>query len=562
MTPTGSTPTTPALDMPTPTAPTTPNRRVFLKSSAIAGGALLVPAALAGTASAAAVPQFAHGVASGDPLPDGVLLWTRVTPTPEATPGSGAGPTVEVRWEVATDAGFAAVVQSGAATTGPDRDHTVKVAAAGLAAGTAYYFRFTLDGVRSATGRTRTAPAANADVSKLRLGLVSCSNWQAGYFSAYRHLAARADLDGVLHVGDYLYEYQAGGYGARGVTIRPHVPANEMLSLSDYRRRHAQYKTDPDLQALHAAQPWFITWDDHEYANDTWSGGAENHQPAEGDWNARKAAARQAYFEWMPVRQGAGGEIYRRFRWGRLAELSLLDLRSYRSKQTTPSSGDPGDPNRTITGDPQMNWLKSGLSGTDAKWKLVGNSVMITPISLGNVESRFLESLGSLLGLPIGSVAANADAWDGYTADRQELLGHLRDNRVKNTVFLTGDIHSSWGAEVPIDRSSYWWNGNSVATEFVTTSVTSDNIDDLLKVEPRTLSVAAEAALHVGNLHVRYVELDSHGYSVVDVNPQRVQTDWYYVADRLSPTSAVRHAKSLATADGSQKVKSVSGPVV
>ncbi|SER99362.1 alkaline phosphatase D family protein [Actinokineospora terrae] len=543
------------------TTPSSPNRRVFLKSSAIAGGALLIPATLAGTASAAAVPQFAHGVASGDPLPDGVLLWTRVTPTPESTPGSGAGPTVEVRWEVATDAGFAAVVSSGAVTTGPDRDHTIKVAAAGLAPATAYYFRFTLDGVRSGTGRTRTAPATNADVSKLRLGLVSCSNWQAGYFSAYRHLAARSDLDGVLHVGDYLYEYQAGGYGARGVTIRPHVPANEMLTLSDYRRRHAQYKTDPDLQALHAAQPWFITWDDHEYANDTWSGGAENHQPGEGDWSARKAAARQAYFEWMPVRQGAGGEIYRRFRWGRLAELSLLDLRSYRSKQTTPSSGDPGDPNRTITGDPQMAWLKNGLSGTDAKWKLVGNSVMITPISLGTVESKFLESLGSLLGLPIGSVAANADAWDGYTADRQELLGHLRDNRVKNTVFLTGDIHSSWGAEVPIDRSSYWWNGNSVATEFVTTSVTSDNIDDLLKVAPRTLSVAAEAALHVGNLHVRYVELDSHGYSVVDVNPQRVQTDWYYVADRLSPTSTASHAKSLATADGTQKVKAVSGPV-
>ncbi|MDQ3405264.1 MAG: alkaline phosphatase D family protein, partial [Actinomycetota bacterium] len=387
------------------------------------------------------------------------------------------------------------------------------------------------------------------------------SNWQAGYFSAYRHLAARTDLDGVLHVGDYLYEYQAGGYGARGVTIRPHEPKTEIITLADYRRRHAQYKTDPDLQALHAAQPWFITWDDHEYANDTWSGGAGNHQPTEGDWAARKAAAHRAYFEWMPVRQGSGGEIYRRFRWGKLAELSLLDLRSYRSKQTTPSSGDPGDPTRTITGDPQMTWLKNGLSGTDAKWKLVGNSVMITPISLGNVESRFLEALGQLLGLPVGSVAANADAWDGYTADRQELLGHLKDNRVRNTVFLTGDIHSSWAADVPIDRSSYWWNGNSVATEFVTTSVTSDNIDDLMNLPPRTASIVAESALYVANLHLRYIELDSHGYSVVDVNPQRVQTDWYYLNDRLSPTSGVRYAKSMATADGTQKVKSVSTPV-
>jgi alkaline phosphatase D len=537
------------------------DRRAFLRTSAVAGGALLIPAALASAANAASVPQFAHGIASGDPLPDGVLLWTRVTPTPEATPGSGVGPDVEVRWEVATDSAFAAIVAFGSVPTGPGRDHTVKVEANGLAPATTYYYRFTLDGVVSDAGRTRTAPATNADVSKLRLGLVSCSNWQAGYFSAYRHLAARTDLDGVLHVGDYLYEYQVGGFGARGVTIRPHEPATEMLSLSDYRRRHAQYKTDPDLKALHAAQPWFITWDDHEYSNDTWQDGAENHQPNEGPWSSRKAAARQAYFEWMPVRQGPNGEIYRRFRWGRLAELSMLDLRTYRSKQTTPSSGDPADPTRTMTGDPQMAWLKNGLSGTDAKWKLIGNSVMMTPISFGNVEARFLEALGSLLGLPLGGIAANSDAWDGYTADRQELLGHLKDNRVKNTVFLTGDIHTSWGADVPLDRSSYWWNGNSVATEFVTPSVTSDNIDDLLNIPPRTASVLLEGALSVSNLHLKYIELDSHGYSVVDVNPQRVQTDYYFLADRLSPTSTVRHAKSLATVDGSQKVKSVSGPV-
>ncbi|GAB3484057.1 alkaline phosphatase D [Amycolatopsis cihanbeyliensis] len=536
------------------------DRRTFLRTSAIAGGALLVPAALAGPVNAAA-PQFAHGVASGDPLPDNVLLWTRVTPTPDATPGSGAGPTVELGWEVATDPGFGTVVASGTTTTGPERDHTVKVAAGGLRPGTEYHYRFTFDGVRSPAGRTRTAPATEADVARLRLGLVSCSNWQAGYFSAYRHLAARSDLDGVLHVGDYLYEYPVGGYGARGVTVRPHEPATEILGLADYRRRHAQYKSDPDLQALHRAVPWFITWDDHEYANDTWSGGAENHQPDEGPWAARKAAAHRAYFEWMPVRMGPEGRIYRRFRWGRLAELSLLDLRSYRSKQTTPSSGDPGDPDRTITGDPQMAWLTSGLAESDARWKLVGNSVMITPISLSNIEARFLEALGELIGLPVGSVAANADAWDGYTADRQELLGQLADNRVTNTVFLTGDIHSSWAADIPLDRSSYWWNRNSAATEFVTTSVTSDNIDDILKVAPRTVSPLAEAALRTRNWHLEYVELDSHGYSVVDVDPDRVQVDWYYLNDRLSPTSGVRYGRSMATASGSQRVRAADGPV-
>ncbi|WP_156757357.1 alkaline phosphatase D family protein [Actinokineospora pegani] len=544
------------------TTTTSLDRRAFLRSSAVAGGALLVPAALAGAAEAAAAPQFAHGVASGDPLPDGVLLWTRVTPTAEAAPGSGAGPEVDVRWEVALDPAFASVVASGTVHTGPSIDHTVKVAVSGLAPATAYHYRFTLDGVPSDVGRTRTAPATDADVAKLRLGLVSCSNWQAGYFSSYRHLAARPDLDGVLHAGDYLYEYAAGSYTARGVTIRPHEPAHEMVAIADYRRRHAQYKSDPDLRALHAAQPWFITWDDHEYANDTWSDGAENHQPAtEGDWAARKAAARQAYFEWMPVRQGPGGEIYRRFRWGRLAELSMLDLRSYRSKQTTPSVGDPTDPALTITGDAQMDWLKSGLAASDATWKLVGNSVMITPISVGNLEARFLEAVGELIGLPVGNVAANSDAWDGYTADRQELLAHLKDNRVKNTVFLTGDIHSSWAADVPLDRSTYWFNGNSAATEFVTTSVTSDNIDDILKIDPRTLSILAEGGLRLGNPHLKYIELDSHGYSVVDVDPQRVQVDWYYLADRTSPTSTARHAKSMATVAGSQKVTTARGPV-
>lgn len=531
---------------------------MFLRTSAVAGGALLVPAGVAASANAADVPQFAHGVASGDPLPDGVLLWTRVTPTLAATPGSGLGPTVEVGWEVAEDAAFSRIVRSGSFATGPERDHTVKVDVSGLAPGTGYHYRFALDGIRSAVGRTRTAPATDAEVARLRMGLVSCSNWQAGYFASYRHLAARGDLDAVLHVGDYLYEYQVGGYGARGVTVRPHDPVTEMISLADYRRRHAQYKTDPDLQALHAGQPWLITWDDHEYANDTWSDGAGNHQPNEGSWAVRKAAAQQAYFEWMPVRRGAGGEIYRRYRWGRLAELTLLDLRSYRSKQRTPAEGGFDDPSRTITGDAQMAWLKSGLTSSSARWKLVGNSVMITPISLSGLESEFLEAIGELIGLPVGGVAANADAWDGYTADRQELLAHLKDNRVRNTVFLTGDIHTSWAANVPHDRSSYWYNGNSVATEFVTPSVTSDNIDDILNIPARTGSVVAEGVLLARNWHLKNIELDSHGYSVVDVTPQRVQTDWYYLSDRTSPTSTVRYAESYATADGTQKVTEAS----
>ncbi|HEV2783648.1 MAG TPA: alkaline phosphatase D family protein [Actinophytocola sp.] len=321
------------------------DRRTLLRATGatVTAGAVGAVAAggLGSAAASPADPVFAHGVASGDPLPDAVLLWTRVTPTPDALPGSGQGPTVDVVWEVATDPAFAAVVGAGTATTGPERDHTVKVDATGLAPSTVYYYRFRLGDAVSAVGATRTAPATDAAVPRLRFGVVSCSNWQAGYFAAYRHLAERGDLDAVVHLGDYLYEYAPGEFPV-GSTVRPHAPAAEMLTLADYRTRHAQYKSDPDLQRLHAACPWIVTWDDHEAANDAWSGGAENHQPGEGSWVDRRAIANRAYFEWMPVRNAGDRPLYRRLRFGRLAELSMLDLRSYRSQQVSALSGEGG----------------------------------------------------------------------------------------------------------------------------------------------------------------------------------------------------------------------------
>ncbi len=545
------------------TSPPPLDRRSFLRLSAVAGGAVLVPAAAVSGASAAQAPQFAHGVASGDPLPDGILLWTRVTPTPESLPGSGAGPTVEVRWDVARDSAFRQIVRSGAATTGPDRDHTVKVDVAGLAPSTTYWYRFSLDGTQSAIGRTRTAPATDASVARLRFGVVSCSNWQAGYFGAYRHLAARDDLDAILHLGDYLYEYPAGTFTARGVTIRPHAPANEMVRLADYRQRHAQYKTDPDLQALHAKYPWVITWDDHETANDAWSGGAENHQPeTEGPYAVRAAAARRAYLEWMPVRAAADGAIYRRIRFGRLAELSMLDLRSYRSKQVSPTDGKGvEDPTRTLAGPAQLAWLRNGLTTTSAQWKLVGNPVMIAPVSLDLVPNNLLGPIAKLLGLSQDGIALNADQWDGYAVERRELLQLLADRRVDDTVFLTGDIHSSWANEVPLDAATYPGHSRSVATEFVTTSVTSDNVDDFLKVAPRTISLLAEGGIRTLNRHVRAVEVDSHGYSVLEVRPDGVQNDWWFLADRTNRTSTVRHGASFGVAKGTQKITRVARPV-
>ncbi|GGM72492.1 phosphodiesterase/alkaline phosphatase D [Longimycelium tulufanense] len=496
---------------------------------------------------------FRHGVASGDPLPDSVLLWTRISPTPEAVPGSGVGPDVEVRWEVATDASFRTVVASGVTRTGPGRDHTVKVDVTGLAPATSYSYRFLFEGQLSPAGTTKTAPATDAALSRLRLGVVSCSNWQAGHFAAYRYLAERGDLDAVVHLGDYIYEYAPGDFPL-GWSVRPHDPPHETITLADYRRRHAQYKTDPDLQRLHATCPLIATWDDHEVSNDAWADGAQNHTPGtEGDYAARKLASHRAYFEWMPVRN-AGDRIYRRLRFGRLAELSLLDLRSYRSQQTKPLNGDVDNPDRTITGREQMSWLLDGLLGTTAQWKLVGTSVMVSPVLVPPLPADLTGPLLELLGLPREGGAVLTDQWDGYAADRRRLLRALADNEVRDTVFLTGDIHSSWACDVPLDAGSYPLS-RSVATELVCTSVTSDNIDDLLGVPPRTASIPLENGIRALNRHVRWVEYDSHGASVLEVTPGAVQMDWYYVADRTKRDSAVSCARSCRVRSGSQRIQ-------
>lgn len=532
------------------------DRRSVLRVGA--GAVLVAGVATAGTTAASAdEPVFAHGVASGDPLPDAILLWTRVTPTPDATPGSGVGPTVSVTWEVAADPAFATIVRSGSESTGPGRDHTVKADATGLDPATTYYYRFRLDGAVSAVGTTRTAPALTAAIARLRFGVVSCSNVPAGYFAAYRYLAERGDLDAVLHLGDYIYEY-AGDFN--GAAVRPHDPPREILTLADYRQRHAQYKTDEHLRQLHAAVPFIATWDDHEVANDAWSGGAENHQPdTEGAYADRKAAAHQAYFEWMPVRNEAD-KIYRRLRFGLLADLFMLDLRSYRSQQVAIGNGGTDDPNRTMTGAEQMSWLQNGLTTSSAQWKLVGNSVMIAPFQLPPLSPELLGPLAELLGLPSEGISINPDQWDGYAADRRRLLATLANNHVRDTIFLTGDIHSSWANDVPRDAGLYPLSP-SVATEFVCTSVTSDNFDEILDTPPRTTSLVLEAAIQALNRHVKYVELDSHGASVLEVTPAGTQMDWYYLANKADPASAATWARSFRTRSGTQRVQSVGTPI-
>ncbi|WP_245238630.1 alkaline phosphatase D family protein [Streptomyces sp. MZ04] len=537
-----------------------PRRRTVVKAAA-ATAALAAPLAVAPLAHAASGPAFHHGVASGDPLPDGVLLWTRVTPVPEAVPGSGKGPDTEVSWEIAEDKGFDRTVGRGSTTARAASDHTVKADVRGLRPATTYYFRFSAGDTHSPVGRTRTTPAHDAAAPGVRFGVVSCANWEAGYFSAYRHLAARTELDAVLHLGDYVYEYPSGEYPAAKYVVRPHEPKHEIITLADYRTRHGVHKTDADAQAMHATHPVIAIWDDHEFADNTWSGGAVNHSPeTEGDWAQRMAAAKQAYFEWMPVRPSTEGTVYRRLRFGKLADLHLLDLRSFRSEQAGFGSGDVDDPDRTITGRAQLDWLKAGLATSDASWKLVGTSVMISPVAFGSVPAHLLGPLAELLGLPKEGLAINADQWDGYTDDRKELIAHLVDKAVRNTVFLTGDIHMAWANDVPVKAATYP-GSPSAATEFVVTSVTSDNVDDMLHVAPHTLSLVAVGAIKAANRHVKWLDMDSHGYGVLDVTAERSQMDYYVVSDRKDPEATSSWARSYRTLSGTQKVERVAAPV-
>jgi alkaline phosphatase D len=545
------------------------NRRRFLSASAGAVGAAAVSPTLPSDADGRGHAWFQHGVASGDPLPHAVVLWTRVTPTPDATAGSGVGPPVDVHWQIARDSGFRHIVNRGRVATGPRRDHTVKVDATGLAPATTYFYRFITDGQRSRVGRTTTAPAHEATLRRLRFGVVSCSNWQAGWFSPYRHLAGRDDLDAVLHLGDYVYEYGPGEYGLgqTNTDVRPHQPKHEMTTLADYRRRHGQYKTDPDLADLHAAVPWIVTWDDHETANDTWRHGAENHSRGDGDWATRKAGARRAYDEWMPVRLSStsairdGSRIYRRLRYGRLAELSMLDLRSYRSQQAGDDLGAIDDKDRTITGHQQLRWLFDGLERSAAQWKLIGNPVMIAPVLIPPLPTDVTDALVDVTGLlPKDGVPYNADQWDGYQADRRRLVHFLADHGITDTVFLAGDIHSAWACDVPQDAGRYPLSP-SVATELVCSSVTSNNLDDMLGAPERTASLTVEAALQAANRHVRYLDLDRHGYSVLEVTPARVQMDWYAISDRADPRATASHTASWAVDAGTHRVRPASDPI-
>ena len=492
---------------------------------------------------------FRHGVASGDPLADRVIIWTRVSPGDD-------GP-VEVEWVVASDPALSRVVQRGVTEARPDHDLTVKVDVAGLDRDATYYYGFRCLGQRSPLGRTKTLPGE--DVDHVRFAVYSCAKFSAGYFNGYARIAERLDLDFVLCLGDYIYEYGNDEKGLGAKIGRAFEPAHECRTLDDYRTRYSQYRRDPDVQALHKQHPLIAIPDDHEFCNDTWREGAGKHDPEQdGPWEERKAAALRAYREWLPIRLEEGREdiLWRSFPVGRLAHLVLLDTRTQRDKQEKPSRS--LDPDRTLLGKEQFDWFTTELKGAGSTWRIVGNGVMIGQVKSDYMPEDLEDPLSELGVITAQDFGPEPDQWDGYPAERERLLTDVKTNDVRNIVFLSGDVHSSWAMDLKLDPHDS--EEDSIAVEFATTSMTSENLDDEMGWEPRTESVRVEEEIIADNPHIHWAELDSHGYVVVDVRHDRVQADWYFVEDILGPNPNERIGGSWLVEEGEHQVRSAQQP--
>ncbi|MFJ4960897.1 Alkaline phosphatase D precursor [Streptomyces sp. ADI96-02] len=523
-------------------------RRFLTATGAAAALAFTMNLPAAGAASAAeldarriAEDPFTLGVASGDPLPGSVLLWTRLAPRPYEPGGGLPASRVEVDWELAHDERFRRVVQRGSATAHPEFAHSVRADVQGLEAGRTFYYRFRTGAWTSPVGRTRTAPAETAAPGSLTLAAVSCQAYHDGYFTAYHHLA-REDVDVVLHLGDYLYEYAVSATGgARDYTDRT-LPAHfnrETITLEDYRLRYALYKSDPDLCAAHAAHPFVVTWDDHETENNYAGGTPENDLPPE-EFLLRRAAAYRAYWENQPLRtpqqpSGPDMRLYRRLTFGRLAQFDILDTRQYRSDQ---AYGDgwrtPGpeseDPARTMTGAAQERWLIDGWRASQATWNVVPQQVV----------------LAQRRDVPTDAFKLSMDSWDGYPASRQRILAGAESAGIDNLMVLTGDVHVSYAFDLKKDFADP--ASRTIGTEIVTTSITSGkNGSD----QPANWDTLTRANPHLKHYNGR------RGYTLVTLGAKEARVDFRTVAAVTTPGAPVATAASFVTEAGDPGLRPV-----
>ncbi len=533
-------------------------RRRFLGATGLGLGVL----ALRGyPIMAAAAAHFTHGVASGDPLQDRVILWTRVLP------GSGHSEAVQLQWQIAQDENFMQLLAAGDARTGPDRDYTVKVDATGLVPDEQYYYRFICEGVHSPVGRTRTLPAEG--VEALSIAVLSCSNYPQGYFNVYKEVAQR-DYDVVLHLGDYIYEYAVGGYAnplmqGKGRDVRPE---HEIVTLEDYRMRYGLYRTDADLQAVHQAHPFICVWDDHEITNNTWKTGAQNHNEGEGDFDLRRHAAVQAFHEWLPIREQSSVEdaiIYRSFHFGKLASLIMMDTRLVgRDEQLTHAMGIDtlrsklADNRRSIMGETQERWLTNELRRSKeagVQWQLLGQQLLMgklnVPLFTDNelpIEHR--EAIvngryGTLRERARQGLPYNLDAWDGYPGNRERVFDAITAHG-NNVVVLAGDTHSSWAFDLQNQ------SGDAVAVEFATPSVTSPGFENFM---PVLTEEQVQAATLVASPELKYMKANGRGWLELELSAEKTVASWFFVSTIIEQQYDVIADARLETYAGEHQIK-------
>lgn len=549
------------------------NRRELIQKTLAGFGALSLPISLTACGDDAdsntqpnTQVQFLHGVASGDPLQTQIIIWTRVTP-------SDSSARLEVQWDVAKDADFKHITATGKVLTTAAQDFTVKVDVTGLAAGQVYFYRFKSASTYSTTGQTKTLAT---QVQSVQFAVCSCSNYPAGYFHVYKEIA-KQDVDVVIHLGDYIYEYGMGGYATEEAVEMGRALADdnslEIIRLDDYRKRYALYRLDADLQAAHQRHPFIVIWDDHELANDTWEKGAENHQSdTEGDFLERKLAALAAYFEWMPIRpiDDQHIKIYRQFDFGTLVQLTMLDTRiiarnvqlDYSNYMTATGldiakfQADLINPARTLMGVEQRNWLLQKLQQSTATWNVLGQQILMSkmfvpaellmslaeitagnpsPETLSKITTQITELLEIKARMDAGdptvtpeekarlAVTApyNLDAWDGYFAEREILYGTLAQLK-KKVVVLAGDTHNAWAS----DLSSK--DGVLVGVELATSSVSSPGLEKYLSIPMQQLQ-AFEFAFTSLIEELNYCNLNQRGYLKVHFTAEQVQADWIFV---------------------------------
>ncbi|ENP0849024.1 alkaline phosphatase D family protein [Vibrio parahaemolyticus] len=517
--------------------------------------------------------SFEHGVASGDPTQTQVIIWTRVTT---------AASYVDVSWQVASDIEFLNVVQSGVFTTDTGRDFTVKVDVQNLNANSQYYYRFMVGEMMSEVGQTQTLPEDG--VEKASMAVVSCANYPAGYFHVYREILnqhEQSPFDVVLHLGDYIYEYGAGGYASEDAAALGREPSKgtECITLDDYRKRYAQYRQDADLQALHAKLPMIAVWDDHELANDTWKNGAENHQDDEGSFIDRRAAAAAAWTEWLPVRENTFSNmlIYRQFSFGSLVNLMMLDTRlvgrdkplDYFSLSAPTMEAIGGlvvqsrSADRELLGTEQLAWLMNEFNTHDAKWNVLGQQVLMSRMELPSsvmtamfqlftsTEEKKTEALLAVNTAITGyladpsadpiSLPYNLDAWDGYYVEREKVY-QLAKASSGNFVCLAGDTHNAWASELK-DVSN-----NPIGVEFATSSVSSPGLEEYLALDPVAIAQMEYTLPHLVS-ELQWADIKQRGFMRVTFTADAAQSTWYLVSTIKDKKYQVT-TKSASTTNG------------